>query len=121
MPQEKIPPQAGQGTSRTNATPRFLIYRSGNATPVNMTPRPTDVDGLSAFRDIPSTEGKKYQIIDTMKLTNLHAFCDDDSTGHFCIAPHDMSKMQEWIQTRGKCTHPFTEELLNAIVAEHRT
>jgi hypothetical protein len=23
--------------------------------------------------------------------------------------------MQEWIDTRGKATHPFTEELLNAI------
>jgi hypothetical protein len=37
------------------------------------------------------------KVIDTSKLNNLHAFCDNDSTGHFCIAPHDMSKMQEWI------------------------
>jgi hypothetical protein len=42
-------------------------------------------------------------------------------TGRFCIVLHDMSRMQECIQTRGKETQPITEELLNAIVAEHRT
>jgi hypothetical protein len=88
---------------------------------MKMTPRLTDVDGLSAFRDGPGTPGYKYQIIDTLQLTSLRAFCDNDATGHFCIIPQDMSRMQEWIQTRGKETHPFTEELLNAIVAEHRT
>jgi hypothetical protein len=121
MAEEKNPPQAGPGSSHSNATPRFLIYRSGPATPVNMTPRPADVDGLSAYRDVPGTPGCKFQVIDTSKLNNLHAFCDNDSTGHFCIVPHDMSKMQEWIDTRGKAIHPFTEELLNAIVSQRRT
>jgi hypothetical protein len=32
-----------------------------------------------------------------------------------------MAKMQEWIGTRGVTIHRFTEELLNAIVSEHRT
>jgi hypothetical protein len=120
MPVETFPPRSGR-LSLSNAAARLLIYRAGAGTPLNMTPRSTDLDGLSAFKEAPSTPGCKYQVIDTSKLKSLHAFCDDDTTGHFCIVPHDMSKMKEWIDTRGKATHPFTEELLNAIVAQHRT
>jgi hypothetical protein len=29
--------------------------------------------------------------------------------------------MQEWIDTRGKTMHSFTEELLNAIVSQGKT
>jgi hypothetical protein len=29
--------------------------------------------------------------------------------------------MQEWITTRGRAVHPFTEELLNAIVSTYKT
>jgi hypothetical protein len=104
-----------------SATRRFIIYRSGAGTPLNMTPRSTDPEGLSAFKEAPRTPGRKYQVIDTVKLNELRAFCDDDVTGHFCIVPQDMSRMQEWIDSRGKELHPFTEELLNAIVSQHRT
>lgn len=121
MPEEKTSPQVTRSPSHSRAAPRFLIYRSGAATPVNMTPRPTDLDGLSASRDVPSAPGCKYQVIDTSKLNQLHAFCDNALTGHFCIVPEDMSKMQEWIDSRGNATHPFTEELLNAIVSQGRT
>jgi hypothetical protein len=86
-----------------------------------MTPRATDRDGLSAFRSPPKTPRCKYQVIDTSRLQELQAICDDEATGHFCIAPRDMAKMQEWIDTRGVTVHRFTKELLNAIVSEHRT
>jgi hypothetical protein len=121
MPQEKMPPEAGHGLLHRSETPRLLIYRAGAATPMNMTPRSTDMDGLSAFRDVPSTPDCRYQVIDTAKLHNLRAFCDDESIGHFCIVPRELSRMQEWIATRGKATHSFTEELLNAIISERRT
>jgi hypothetical protein len=121
MPQAKIPPDADDGLPAGNVAPRFLIFRSGPATPLNMTPRTTDLNGLSAFSTAPRMFKCKYQVIDTTKLNNLRAFCDNVSTGHFCIVPRDMSRMQEWIDTRGKTTHSFTEELLNAIVSQGRT
>lgn len=121
MPDEKNAGQvAGSMLARSN-TPRFLIYRSGSATPMNMTPRVTDQNGLSAYRDVPSTPNCKYQVIDTSKLNDLRAFCDNNPTGHFCIVPRDMSRMQEWIATRGVSVHSFTQELLNAIVSQHKT
>ena len=60
-------------------------------------------------------------MIDTLRLRELHAYCNNESTGHVCIVPHDMSRMQEWIDTRGKSIHPFTEELLNAVISQRRT
>jgi hypothetical protein len=104
-----------------DATPPFLIYRAGAATPVNMTPRVTDKNGLSAFKNVPKAPGRKFQVIDTSKLTELRAYCDDESSGHFCIVPRDMSRMQEWMETRGRSTHALTQELLNAIVSQRRT
>lgn len=88
---------------------------------IYQTPRASDVNGLSAFRDVPSPPNCKYQVIDISKLYHLHTFCDNTVTGHFCIVPHDMSRMQEWIDSRGRTIHEFTEELQNAIVAQHKT
>jgi hypothetical protein len=117
----KTPPQLPHASYREHTISPRIIYRAGAATPVNMTPRITDRSGLSAFREVPRTPGYKYQVIDTSKFTALRAYCDDESTGHVCIVPRDMSKMQEWIDTRGKTTHLFTQELLNAIISQSRT
>jgi hypothetical protein len=121
MQEENAPSQWHHEGFGDDSIPLRFIYRTGAATPVNMTPRVTDQKGLSAFSEVPRRSSCKYQVIDTSKLNNLRAFCDDESTGNFCIVPRDMSKMQEWIGTRGKTTHVFTAELLNAIVSQGRT
>jgi hypothetical protein len=63
---------------------RFLIYRKGSGTPMSMTPRKQDVDGLSASKFAPS-RGDNYQIIDTSKFRQLRAFCNNEATGHVYI------------------------------------
>lgn len=88
---------------------------------MNMTPRATDSHGLSAYPDLPAKPNCKYQVIDMSKLNDLLAFCDNNLTAHFRIVPRDMSRMQEWIATRGLSTHSFTQELLHAIVSQHKT
>jgi hypothetical protein len=121
MSEKKNTGHATRPVLQRGNTLRFLIYRAGSATPMNMTPRAADSHGLSAFRDLPARPNCKYQVIDTSKLNALLAFCDNNLTGHFCIVPRDMSRMQEWIATRGLSTHSFTQELLNAIVSQHKT
>ena len=70
-----------------------LIYRSASGTPNSMTPRPVDTSGLSAANSLENALPGKNQIIDTAKLTNLCAVCDNSATGHVSIAPIDMNRM----------------------------
>lgn len=101
--------------------PPVLIYRSGSATPNNLTPRATDVTGLSAFK-VATGEKQKHQEIDTSKLKLLKAVCDNKDTGHFSIVPCDSAKMAEWIASKGKNEiHPFTQELMDAIIRTVKT
>lgn len=91
-----------------------LVYRGGSGTPNNLTPRARDVEGLSA--NVNPLPGKN-QVVDTSKLDQLCAVCDNPATGHVSIKPKDMSQMQGWINSRGGDTvHPLTQELQNAIV-----
>lgn len=91
-----------------------LVYRNGSGTPTNLTPRPTDKEGLSA--NVNPMPGKN-QVIDTTKLDNLCAVCDNPNTGHVSIKPKDMSQMKSWIDSRGSdTTHPLTQELMDAVV-----
>lgn len=56
-------------------------------------------------------------MIDTSKLDQLCAVCDNPKTGHVSIKPKDMSQIQEWIDSRGGDTiHPLTQELMDAVV-----
>jgi len=59
----------------------------------------------------------KNQVIDTSKLDQLCAVCDNPKTGHVSIKPKDMSQMLGWIDSRGSSTtHPLTQELMDAVV-----
>ena len=94
-----------------------LIYRSASGTPNSMTPRPKDSTGLSAANSLENALPGKQQVIDTSKLKNLCAVCDNPKTGHVSITPKDMSQMQGWIDSRGSGTvHPLTQELMEAVV-----
>ena len=82
-----------------------------------MTPRPTDVKGLSAANSLENALPGKNQVIDTSKFKSLCAVCDNPATGHVSITPKDMSQMQGWINSRGgNEIHPLTEELMNSVV-----
>lgn len=91
-----------------------FVYRGGSGTPTNLTPRLKDTGGLSG--NVNPMPGKN-QVIDTSKLDQLCAVCDNPKTGHVSIKPKDMSQMQSWIDSRGSgTTHPLTQELMNAVV-----
>jgi hypothetical protein len=86
-----------------------------------MTPRAVDASGLSAANSLANALPGKNQIIDTSKLTNLCAVCDNKITGHVSIFPREMSQMQGWMNSRGATEmHPLTRELMNAIVGTVR-
>jgi len=93
-----------------------LIYRAASGTPASMTPRPKDVGGLSAANSLENALPGKNQIIDTSKLKQLCAVCDNEKTGHVSIFPKDMSQMQSWIESRSKEIHTLTQELMDAVV-----
>jgi hypothetical protein len=101
---------AGNGGKR-------LVYRSASGTPASMTPRAKDVGGLSAADSLSNALPGKNQVIDTSKLENLCAVCDNPATGHVSIYPKDPSQMQGWINSRGGDTvHPLTQELMDAVI-----
>jgi len=94
-----------------------LIYRSASGTPASMTPRAVDAKGLSAADSLANALPGKNQVIDTSKFKSLCAVCDNPATGHVSITPKDMSQMQGWIKSRGGAeVHPFTRELMDAVV-----
>lgn len=99
-----------------------LIYRSASGTAQSMTPRLIDINGLSAATTLESKAlSGKIQIIDTSRLKDLCAVCDNPVTGHVSIFPRDMGSMPGWIKSRGGSEiHPLTQELMNAIVGSTR-
>ncbi len=99
-----------------------LIYRAASGTPSSLTPRLVDVNGLSAATSLESKAlSGKIQIIDTSKLTNLCAICDNLATGHVSIYPKNMGMMPGWISSRGGTEiHPLTQELMDAVVGTAR-
>lgn len=103
-------------TSAAAYIPRY-VYRSASGTYQSMTPRVKDFEGLSSF-DSPDRLNGKVKIIDTQKLgPNLEA--NPDGGGHVSIRPKDMSQMEGWIESRETANvnpHPFTQELMDAIV-----
>ncbi|HJT43942.1 MAG TPA: RHS repeat-associated core domain-containing protein [Rhizomicrobium sp.] len=105
------------GRASDAARGESLIYRSASGTPASMTPRAVDTEGLSAADSFKNALSGKNQVIDTSKLKNLCATCDNPATGHVTIAPKDMSQMPGWINSRGGTKiHPLTQELMDAVV-----
>ena len=94
-----------------------LIYRAASGTPTSMTAREKDTKGLSAANSLSNALSGKNQIIDTSKLKNLCAVCDNPKTGHVSIRPIDPCEMEGWIKSRGgEEIHPLTQELMDAVV-----
>ena len=99
------------GEAAAGPTAPLKIFRMGSDTDLNLTPRPQDVDGLSATIRAPSG---KSQLIDPSRFSQLEAF--QDGPNHASIRPLSTELMQEWIDSRGSdTTHELTLELRNAI------
>lgn len=101
----------------------LVIYRYGNKTNLNLTPRPVDaLTGLS-FLTIPNYMSN--MAISTIPLVNgtgaLKAI--QDGLQHVSVKPsndHDGSLLNQWITSRGSSTpHRFTS-LLSAVCIEYR-
>lgn len=117
-------------------TSQGVVYRSGNRTEQNFTPRPGkdttgrpgQAPGLSTFRPYELGPREKVQVIDlTLLQSPLRAF-DDDPTeggtaGHVSIVPVDsagevdQALLEEWARSRGSSpAHRLTELVLAAVV-----
>lgn len=112
----------------------MIIYRLGNLTPDNFTPRPGkdtvgrpgQAPGLSA--SVGLSPDRKAQGIEIERVKPpLRAIRDDPerggTPGHFAIAPVDtdnnidMRRLGDWAQARGSGqTHELTQSLLDAVV-----
>ncbi|WP_080624519.1 RHS repeat-associated core domain-containing protein, partial [Leptospira santarosai] len=116
-----IPSELDAPTSRdkkqSNDKP---IYRWGNDSNTNLTPREKDTNGLSFSTVRP--ENKKY-VSTTMGAVNTTGklVAIQDSATHVSVKPADKSKMPEWIQSRANTEanpHDLTKTL-KAIVTKN--
>lgn len=100
---------------------RVTIYRNGNRTPANFTPRdPQDVNsGLSMDSVDP---GGTRQRIDTTQLNNLEAINDHDT--HYSVRPRNGTgyTLLAWAQTRAALLNPgpnnWTNGNIHALTTE---
>lgn len=71
----------GAALSKIAAQGEGLIFRAASGTPLSMTPRATELGGLSAANSLANALPGKNQIIDTAKLKNLCVVCDNTAAG----------------------------------------
>jgi RHS repeat-associated protein len=85
-------------TEKTGEQPE-VIYRTGSGNGTNLTPRQQDISGLSYQLTMP-TSGK-YTML-TIDMVNATGFlvAVQDGPNHVSILPIDITKMQEWIDSR---------------------
>ena len=113
-----------------------IVYRRGNPTAANFTPRPKDCvanppapasePGLSTFMTPGDDSTQRHRAVDLALLPpELCGFADDPSVGgtegHVTIAPVtpdgrvDVAGLRAWAATRGEQTiHPFTRAVMRA-------
>ena len=89
-----------------------FIYRWGSGTYTNLTPRPgKDNTGLS-YSLSPPSDGSKYTYttIEAINSTG-YLFAVQDGPNHVSVNPTDISKMQDWMESRKNAEtspHPYT-------------
>ena len=99
--------------TRTNDDNKTYIYRWGNNSGYQLSPRPKDTVGLSYTTILPV--GREFTMT-TMEAVNstgvLRAVVDNPKTGHVSVFPVDLTQMQGWIDSGGmkanKSPHPYT-------------
>ncbi|MFA4793237.1 SpvB/TcaC N-terminal domain-containing protein [Leptospira kirschneri] len=109
-----VPSELDAPTSKDRKSPNDkVIYRWGNDSNTNLTPRDKDTHGLSFSTVKP--ENKKY-VSTTMGAVNTTGklVAIQDSATHVSVTPADKSKMPEWIQSRANSEanpHDLTKTL----------
>jgi len=102
--------------TRTNDPPRVTyIYRGGNLTAINMTPRAVDVGGLSFYLN-PPTDGRPYTVttIEAVNATGVLRAVRDGAN-HVSVFPVNPLEMPDWIASRydpNAPTHPLTHIMM---------
>ena len=89
-----------------------FIYRWGSGTYTNLTPRPgKDNTGLS-YSLSPPSDGSKYTYTTIAGLDSTgYLFAVQDGPNHVSVNPTDISKMQDWMESRKNAEtspHPYT-------------
>jgi RHS repeat-associated protein len=98
-----------------------VIYRGGNGNGTNLTPRTTDVGGLSYYRKQPASGEYTATTLEAVKATGkLTAVIDN--VNHVSVRPVNMSKLQEWMNTRPSAnSHPHSyTKILQALSVKVR-
>ena len=83
------------------------IYRMGSGNGTNLTPRSTDVDGLS-YSLTPPTSGK-YTVttIEAVNATGV-LVTEQNGTNHVSVYPRDISQLDDWMASRDTAnTDPY--------------
>ena len=83
------------------------IYRMGSGNGTNLTPRSTDVDGLS-YSLTPPTSGK-YTVttIEAVNATGV-LVAEQNGTNHVSVYPRDISQLDDWMASRDTAnTDPY--------------
>jgi len=78
-----------------------ILYRWGNQTPSNFTPRPADNDGLSTNIAMPPAD-TRAQVIDSNIIQDTIAVQTGNNLNHYSIQPSNgmPASMATWQQTR---------------------
>ena len=116
QPKNNSTPKVVVNTQKKDDGPAF-IYRLGNYTNTNLTPREKDVSGLS-FTTVKPTEGK-YLVttIEQVCGTGVLVAIKDGAT-HVSVMPVNIFQMPEWIASRPKAQdnpHAFTLVLKSVV------
>jgi hypothetical protein len=65
----------------------------------------------------PNITAGKYVEIDATKLQALRVIFDSNPEGHVTVRPETLAELRAWAAARGTGQiHPFTQELLDAII-----
>jgi len=77
----------------------IIIYRLGSGNGTNLTPREKDLNGLSYLLTMPENGPFTMIYMDAINGTGILAAIQDGKN-HVSVVPTDMSKMQEWMDSR---------------------
>lgn len=102
------------------------LYRTGTKGQKNLTPRVSDVDGLSLFESLEhliaagsGRAGDSVQVFDAELLlqAGLHAYPSPPPEGHVSLRPLDPAELDAWIASRDMPPEsPWTGAVRRSIV-----
>ena len=96
-----------------------VLFIAGSRTDNNLTPRPRDVTGISAYDNLDVDifkPGGTVQPVETLLLKDLVVYGPDAPNGHFSVRPSSDEALLEWQASREtSATHPYTQALRDSL------